>query len=88
MNVKGKLYSTQAGIINRVNALNEHFQSQLPEGYFVDRTDRVVGEGHADAGKYVLFVAMGGTFKSDHLVSAPLVDWDDTWPFAEYAPQE
>ncbi len=87
MNIKAKLYSTQAGIINRVNALNEHFQSKLPEGYSMDRTDRVVGEGHADAGKYVLFVALGGSFKSDHLVPGPLVDCDDTWPFEDYPPE-
>ena len=88
MNLKAKLYSTQAGLINRIDALDEHFKNQLPAGYSMGWTDRVILGPGADAGKYVLHVAMGGSFKSDHLVPAPLVDWDESWTFAEYPPQE
>ena len=70
-----KLYSTRAGIENRIAALHDHFGEKYQPYDYVKQ----VQEGHPDEGKYVLYVATSGSVKCDHLVPGPLVEIDPTW---------
>ena len=70
-----KLYSTRAGIENRIAALHDHFDEKYHPYDYVKQ----VQEGHPDEGKYVLYIATSGSAKSVHLVPGPFVEIDSTW---------
>jgi len=74
--MKAKLYSTRSAWLTRYNALIAHFELDGDERWSAEMK---VGDDGDDDGKWILPLPTDGSFKADHLVTGPLVDYNYDW---------
>ena len=73
---KAKLYSTRSAWLTQYNALTAHFELNETQRWSAEMK---VEDGGDDDGKWILPIPTEGTYKADHLVTGPLVDYDFDW---------